>query len=111
MKLAKWVAWLGFLSMTAVLVYGFGWGHFSNEGSQLLSMPWGIVSMADLYSGFILFGGWIVYREKSTRAKLVWVVLLMVLGFWAGSLYALVALYTSHSDWKKFWMGDRATSV
>jgi len=108
MKLAKVIAVLGLLAMSAVLFYGFGAGNFTREGSQLLAMPWGIVSMVDLYTGFVLFSGWIVYREKSPLAAGVWVVLMMVLGFWAGSLYALLALFSSRGDWKKFWMGQRA---
>lgn len=94
--------------MTAVLIYGFTVGNFSSEGQKLLSMPWGIVSLVDLYTGFILFSGWIIYREKSLVRSVLWVVLMMVLGFWAGSLYALLALFASRGDWKKFWMGMRA---
>ncbi|MFC2046387.1 DUF1475 family protein [Chloroflexota bacterium] len=108
MKIAKAVALLGLLAMTAVLIYGFAVGDFAKEGKQLLSMPWGIVSLVDLYVGFILFSGWIVYREKSAVRSVVWVVLVMVLGFWTGSLYTLIALQTSGGDWRRFWMGKRA---
>jgi hypothetical protein len=106
-KLAKVIAWFGLLAMTGVLIYGFSTGDFVEEGKQLLSMPWGIVSLVDLYVGFILFSGWIVYREKSVGRSIIWVALMMVLGFWAGSLYALIALQTSRGDWKRFWMGRR----
>ena len=108
MKIAKLIALLGVVAMSGVLIYGFTVGDFSGEGSELLAMPWGIVSMVDLYVGFILFSGWIVYRERSPIRSLVWVVLMMVLGFWAGSLYALVALLQSEGDWKRFWLGRRA---
>jgi hypothetical protein len=108
MKIAKVVALLGLLAMTAVLVYGFTVGDFAAEGNQLLSMPWGIVSLVDLYVGFVLFSGWIVYREKSAVRSILWVVLMMVLGFWTASLYALIALQTSGGDWRRFWMGHRA---
>ena len=107
MKIAKLIAWIGLLAMTAVLVYGFTVGDFAGEGKQLLSMPWGIVSLVDLYAGFLLFSGWIVYREKSLIRSIVWVVLMMVLGFWTGSLYTLIALYTSGGDWQRFWKGHR----
>jgi hypothetical protein len=30
---------------------------------------------------------------------------MMTLGNWTASLYALVALFTSGGDWKKFWLG------
>lgn len=94
--------------MTAVLIYGFTIGDFSGEGSQLMTMPWGIVSLVDLYTGFILFSGWIIYREKSLLVALVWTLAMMTLGFFAGSLYALINLYTSKGDWKKFWLGKHA---
>jgi Protein of unknown function (DUF1475) len=108
MKLAKSIALLGLLAMTGILVYGFIIGNFGAEGSRLLTMPWGIVSLVDLYVGFTLFSCWIVYREKSLVPSIIWVVLMMVLGFWAGALYALIALQTSKGSWKHFWMGKRA---
>jgi hypothetical protein len=55
MKLAKIIALIGVFAMTGILVYAFSSGNFSEEGSRLLSMPWGIVSLVDLYVGFILF--------------------------------------------------------
>ena len=108
MKLAKIISVLGILAMTAVLVYGFTAGDFAADGGKLLANPWGVVSMVDLYTGFILFSGWIIYREKSLLSAVVWVVLMMVLGFFTGSLYALIALIRSGGDWKKFWLGKHA---
>jgi len=107
MRIAKLVALLGLLAMTAVLIYGFTVGDFSGEGQVLLAMPWGIVSLVDLYVGFILFSGWIVYREKSLVRSIVWVFFMMVLGFFTASLYTLIALQTSGGDWRRFWMGSR----
>jgi hypothetical protein len=108
MKIAKAIALLGLLAMTAVLLYGFAVGDFAAEGKQLLSMPWGIVSLVDLYVGFVLFSGWIVYREKSAARSIIWVVLMMILGFWTASLYVLLALQASDGEWRRFWMGWRA---
>lgn len=108
MKVAKLIAGAGVLAMTAVLIYGFTVGDFGADGAELLQNPWGIVSMVDLYTGFVLFSGWIVFREKSLLRSLVWVVLMMVLGFFTASVYALIALFTSKGDWKVFWMGQRA---
>jgi len=108
MKIAKIISLLGLLAMTAVLIYGFTVGNFGVEGGKLLSMPWGIVSMVDLYVGFALFSCWIVYREKAVLPSVIWVILMIVLGFWAGALYTLIALQTSGNDWKRFWMGKRA---
>ena len=108
MKTAKAVALLGLAAMTGVLVYGFARGDFSGEGARLLAMPWGIVSLVDLYVGFALFSCWIVFREKALLPSLVWVVLMMVLGFWTGALYTFLALQSSGGDWKRFWYGKRA---
>ena len=108
MKIAKVIALLGWLAMTAVLIYGFTVGDFAEEGKQLLSMPWGIVSLVDLYVGFVLYSGWIVYSEKSAVRSIVWVILVMILGFWTASLYTLIALQTSDGDWRRFWMGRRS---
>ena len=108
MKTAKIISLLGVLAMTAALIYGFTIGDFSGEGSQLLSMPWGIVSLVDLYTGFILFSMWIIYREKALPIAIIWTVAMMTLGFFAGALYTLINLYTSDNDWRKFWLGKHA---
>jgi len=107
MTTAKIIAALGLLAMTGVLVYGFTVGDFSVDGADLLQNPWGVVSMVDLYTGFMLFSAWIVYREKSLVRSLAWVLLMMVLGFFTGSLYVLLALFNSQGNWKAFWMGKR----
>ena len=111
MRIAKMVALLGLVAMTVVLIYGFAVGDFSGEGGELLRMPWGIVSLVDLYVGFALFCGWIIYREGLLWRKIVWCLLMMVLGFWAASLYVLLALLHSDGDWDRFWRGRHASSA
>ncbi len=111
MKIAKGIAWLGLLAMTAVLANGFINGDFAQDGAALLANPWGIVSLVDLYAGFALFSIWIVFREKKPLAAILWVVLMMVLGFFTGSLYSLIALYRSKGDWLVFFLGDRKSLV
>ena len=108
MKIAKLISLLGILAMTAVLIYGFTVGDFSGEGSQLMKMPWGIVSLVDLYTGFILFSMWIIYREKSLPVAILWTIAMMVLGFFTGALYTFIALQASNGDWRKFWLGKNA---
>jgi len=108
MRLAKIISVIGILAMTAVLIYGFTVGDFFAEGSKLAAMPWGIVSLVDLYTGFTLFSGWIIYREKSLPVAILWTIGMMTLGFFAGSVYALLALQSSGGDWRKFWLGKHA---
>ena len=94
--------------MSAAIGYAFAAGDFGTEGSQLLAMPWGIVSLVDLYVGFSLFSLWIFYREPNMLIAIVWVALLLVLGFFIGSLYVLLALFKSEGDWERFWNGRSA---
>jgi hypothetical protein len=108
MKIAKFIALAGLLAMSAVLIFGFTKGDFAADGAKILANPWGIVSLVDLYVGFALFSGWIVYREKAWLPSVIWVILMMVLGFWAGALYAFLALQGSGGSWQRFWMGKRS---
>jgi hypothetical protein len=108
MKLAKIISILGLLAMTAGILYALTAGDLAVDGAAILSNPWGIVSMVDLYTGFILFSMWIVFREKAVLPSIIWVVLMLTLGFWTGALYTVVALFTCGGDWQKFWMGKRA---
>ncbi|MHC1781407.1 MAG: hypothetical protein AB9891_01365 [Anaerolineaceae bacterium] len=68
MKIAKIIAVLGLMVMTAGILYALTVGDFAVDGAAILANPWGIVSMVDLYTGFILFSMWIVYREKAFSA-------------------------------------------
>lgn len=111
MRLAKVVTILGAAVMAAVLLNGFIRGDIAEEGRVLLGMPWGLVSFVDLYVGFLLFSGWIVFRERSLWRSLLWVISVMVLGFFAASLYGFVALQTSGGDWGRFWMGRRLSQA
>jgi hypothetical protein len=107
MKIAKIICLFGIIAMTFILAYAFLFGDFIREGNILLKMPWGIVSLVDLYIGFILFSGWIIYREKSYTRSILWVFLMMTLGFFTASLYTFIALQSSKGNWKMFWLGKR----
>ena len=107
MKIAKIIAWLGLIAMTAVLLNGFINGNFGSDGAELMANPWGIVSLVDLYAGFALFSIWIAFREKTVTSAAIWIILMMVFGFLTGSLYVLIALYSSKGDWPAFFFGAR----
>lgn len=108
MNIAKTLTILGAIVMAGIILYAFIAGDFAAEGAILTSMPWGIVSLVDLYVGFTLFSAWIVYRETSIPLTILWIVAVTTLGAFAISLYAFLALQSSHGDWKKFWMGKNA---
>jgi hypothetical protein len=107
MKIAKIIGWLGVIAMTAALLNGFIVGDFGRDGAELLANPWGVVSLVDLYVGFALFSIWIAFRETKVVVAAVWILLMMVLGFFTGAVYLLVALYSSKGDWVRFFLGGR----
>ena len=72
-----------------------------------------MIALAGLLAmtGILFYGFTIVFREKALLPSAIWVILMMVLGFWAGALYTFIALQTSGGDWKRFWYGNRSKTV
>ena len=95
-------------AMSGALVYGFTIGDFAEDGGRILANPWGIVSLVDLYAGFLLFSAWILYREKSLFHAVIWIILMMPLGFWTGSLYVLFHAIKSKGNFKRLLLGKHA---
>lgn len=108
MNLAKGITWIGLIAMTLAIGNGFINGDFFVDGAELLANPWGLVSMVDLYVGFVVFSMWIAFREKSIPLAAIWIVAMMILGNFTACLYVLVGLYQSKGDWAFFFMGHRA---
>lgn len=111
MKAAKTISFMGILAMSAVLVFGFTRGDFFEDGSAILENPWGIVSLVDLYVGFILFSLWIAFRERNVFIAFLWILAMVILGFFAGALYVFVHLVLSKGDVLQFFLGDRKKEV
>lgn len=111
MRIGKVIAWVGLIAMTVAILQGFLVGDFFEDGGEILANPWGIVSLVDLYVGFALFSMWIAFREKSPFMAAVWIVLMMILGFFTGALYVLYAFYQSKEDWLRFFLGARKEAV
>lgn len=109
----KWAGlWIGFVLavMAASITWGFVAGSFWEEGAALLEMPWGVITIIDVYAGATLFLGWIAFRERSVMRVLAWAVALFVLGNLATAAYALNALITSGGHATRFWMGKGAAA-
>ncbi len=107
MRTGKIIAWIGLTAMTIGLLNGFINGDFFKDGALLFANPWGVMSLIDLYVGFTLFSMWIAFREHSLLSKVLWIIGMMVLGFFAGALYILYVFYTCKNDWTTFFMGSR----
>ncbi|MEI6139194.1 MAG: DUF1475 family protein [Mariniphaga sp.] len=107
MKLIKLLAITGTLVMFFTLMYGFIYGDFFGEGGILMSMAWGKVSLVDVYIGFFLFSGWVLYREERLLVAIFWISQIMVLGNFITCLYVTMALYNSKENWNRFWLGKQ----
>jgi predicted membrane-bound dolichyl-phosphate-mannose-protein mannosyltransferase len=69
-------------------------------------IPWGIVSLFDVYVGFFFFIGWIAYRESCPGIVLAWAVAICVGGNVVAGIYAILALLKSKGDTTVFFMGN-----
>ena len=105
MKLVNLLAITGTSIMFFTLLYGFIYGDFFGEGGILMSMAWGKVSLVDVYIGFFLFSGWVLFREEKLLNSIFWILLIMVLGNFITCLYVTIALYKSKGDTNWFWLG------
>ena len=68
------------LAFAGVIVWAFGAGDFGASFSAILADPWGIVALADLYLGFLLFAFVIAGFEPSPLRAVAWIVALVLLG-------------------------------
>lgn len=105
MLIAKIIALIGALAQGGILVYGFTQGDFGAAGEFFFNDPWGIVSLVDVYVGFIFFSVWVIYREKNLLTALLWTIAILIFGNLPSGIYAFMALQTSENNWEKFWMG------
>jgi hypothetical protein len=68
------------LGFAGIIIWAFGAGDFGASFSAILADPWGIVALADLYLGFLLFAFMIAGFESSPLRAVIWIVALVILG-------------------------------
>ncbi len=93
------------LVMTGVIVFGFASGDFTGEGSEILGLAWGKVTLVDLYVGLAIFGIWVAVRERRLVSTAFWWITLVVLGNLAAAVYLAWAAFTS-GDVRELTMGS-----
>jgi hypothetical protein len=84
------------LVMIGTIVMGFVSGDFTDEGSEIIGLAWGRVTLIDLYVGLALFGAWVAFRERKWGRTLFWWVALVTLGNLATAFYVAVAAFRSN---------------
>ena len=68
------------LGLAGLIVVAVADGSFSEAGRWLTSEPWGLVTLADLYLGFVLAAIVIWLCEARPLTALVWILPIPVLG-------------------------------
>jgi len=56
------------------------------------AQPWAVATLFDAYCGFITFFVWVACREREPGLKILWLVLILLLGNIAMSFYVLLQL-------------------
>ncbi len=79
MPLLRITIGLSGIALAALIIRAFYAGDFWVEGAWLTSMPWGIVSLADLYLGFLVIAVVIALVERSAWAAF-WIIPIPFLG-------------------------------
>lgn len=101
---------LGMAVLAGMLVaiwFGLTEGDFLTESSDIWRLPWGRVTLVDLYLGFAMFGAWIAIREARVGSTVVWWVALLFLGNLAAGAYLTIATFRAR-DIPQLLLGHRA---
>ena len=96
MKATKTLAWTVVLVMTGAILYGLASGGFGADASAIWRLPWGKVSLIDLYAGLAMFGAWIALRETNRFKIALWWAALATLGNFAAGVYLVGALLAAN---------------
>lgn len=104
MTIAKLISYCIAVTMTIVIFWAQT--QVSIVDSPIPQLPWGIVSLVDLYAGFTLFGLWIAYKEPLAKT-FFWVIGLVMLGNLTTAVYVIYSINNSKGDMKIFFLGNR----
>ncbi len=59
----------------------------------VIGHPWFIATLFDTYWAFLTFYCWVVYKEPSLVARVLWLVAILLLGNIAMAVYMLIELF------------------
>lgn len=83
--------------MAVAIAVAFATGDFFAEGSAIWAVPWGKVTLIDLYIGLAFFAAWVWFREGSRPKTLAWWVGLAALGNLAAAMYLAMAAFSARN--------------
>ena len=85
-----------FAGILAVMIGLTAWASLERsvfDAGYLFAERWFVATFFDAYFGFITFYAWVVYRESSVVARVLWFVAIMALGNMAMAIYVLLQLW------------------
>lgn len=88
---------LAALAMAGAIVYGLTDGSFAEEFSLVAELPWGRVSLIDLYLALLIGGSWIGWRERSAITAILWLGAVLTLGSFGLATYIAVNSWRADS--------------
>ncbi len=105
MTITKLISYVISVSMIGVIIWAQN--QVSLFDSPIPDLPWGIVSLVDLYSGFILICVWIIYKESLPTA-IIWSFFVLILGNLATAIYVIYSINKSQGNIVHFFMGKNS---
>lgn len=81
------------IAMLAITTFAQSQCNIFSIPSNVTGHPWFTATLFDAYCGFITFYCWVYFKEKSVAMRLVWFILIMLLGNIAMSSYVLLKLW------------------
>jgi len=68
------------VGLAVLIVWASLNANFGQSFGAIISDPWGVVSLADLYVGFFIFAAFVFLVDGVRPASFAWVIALMFLG-------------------------------
>ncbi len=106
MRMWRLIGWFAGGVMTVTLILAFVAGGFGSEGSTIVGLTWGKVTLIDLYTGVFLAAAWVWWREQRPVLALLWIGSFILLGNLGVALYVANAARTTTNP-SDFFMGER----
>lgn len=92
MKALQLVIAAATIALAGLILFAILDGSFSEAGRWLTSQPWGLVTLTDLYLGFLLAAAVIWFFESRPLTALLWILPIPVLGNVWAAVWFLIRL-------------------
>lgn len=109
MNVVKYGFLAGAIIMGFSIIYGFAAGDFWGDGTAMVELLWGKITLIDIYLAFLAFAAWMFFREGFNVKSSIIFLFILVLGSFTICLYTFIAMHRAKGDWLKFWYGSRVS--